>query len=201
MVPDRVNIPHLLPNAGNPALLHFLILVLGRVISFRGTTHSTRHAHSCPRRSAPERFETCANGCGSKTTSPTCGNPEWKASTLSVKWQRNSLIRSCCTLLVKTPASCCIWRVRRFIRVRYRSRYCTLIPVGKFREMYAFRDRTANAYGCELLVQKIREGVAMGINPFVHGSAKHTDIMKTRRVKAGAAISTALMPRSRRTAR
>ncbi len=47
----------------------------------------------------------------------------------------------------------------------------------KFREMYEFRDRTAKAYGCELLVHKNPEGVAMGINPFVHGSAKHTDII------------------------
>lgn len=53
----------------------------------------------------------------------------------------------------------------------------------KFREMYAFRDRTAKAYGCELLVHKNPEGVAMGINPFVHGSAKHTDIMKTEGLK------------------
>lgn len=63
----------------------------------------------------------------------------------------------------------------------------------KFREMYAFRDRTANAYGCELLVHKNPEGVAMGINPFVHGSAKHTDIMKTEGLKQA---STVLMPRS-----
>ena len=53
----------------------------------------------------------------------------------------------------------------------------------KFREMYEFRDRTAKAYGCELLVHKNPEGVAMGINPFVHGSAKHTDIMKTEGLK------------------
>jgi alanine-synthesizing transaminase len=45
------------------------------------------------------------------------------------------------------------------------------------------RDRTAKAYGCELLVHKNPEGVAMGINPFVHGSAKHTDIMKTEGLK------------------
>lgn len=49
--------------------------------------------------------------------------------------------------------------------------------------MYEFRDRTAKAYGCELLVHKNPEGVAMGINPFVHGSAKHTDIMKTEGLK------------------
>ena len=53
----------------------------------------------------------------------------------------------------------------------------------KFREMYEFRGRTAKAYGCELLVHKNPEGVAMGINPFVHGSAKHTDIMKTEGLK------------------
>lgn len=53
----------------------------------------------------------------------------------------------------------------------------------KFREMYEFRDRTAKEYGFELLVHKNPEGVAMGINPFVHGSAKHTDIMKTEGLK------------------
>ena len=53
----------------------------------------------------------------------------------------------------------------------------------KFREMYEFRDRTAKNYGFELIVHKNPEGVAMGINPFVHGSAKHTDIMKTEGLK------------------
>ncbi|PLK58906.1 sulfate adenylyltransferase small subunit [Candidatus Palibaumannia cicadellinicola] len=53
----------------------------------------------------------------------------------------------------------------------------------KFREMYEFRDNTAKAYGFELLVHKNLEGKAMGINPFVHGSAKHTDIMKTEGLK------------------
>lgn len=53
----------------------------------------------------------------------------------------------------------------------------------KFREMYEFRDRTAKAFGCELLVHRNPEGVAMGINPFIHGSAKHTDIMKTEGLK------------------
>jgi len=53
----------------------------------------------------------------------------------------------------------------------------------KFREMYEFRDRTVKAMGAELLVHRNPEGVAMGINPFVHGSAKHTDIMKTEGLK------------------
>lgn len=53
----------------------------------------------------------------------------------------------------------------------------------KFKEMIAFRDRVAKEYGFELLVHKNPEGLAMDINPFVHGSAKHTDIMKTQGLK------------------
>ncbi len=49
--------------------------------------------------------------------------------------------------------------------------------------MYEFRDHTVKEFGCELLVHRNPEGVAMGINPFVHGSAKHTDIMKTEGLK------------------
>ena len=49
--------------------------------------------------------------------------------------------------------------------------------------MYAFRDRTVKEIGAELIVHRNPEGVAMGINPFVHGSAKHTDIMKTEGLK------------------
>ena len=53
----------------------------------------------------------------------------------------------------------------------------------KFREMYEFRDATAQKYGFELLVYRKPEGERLGINPFVHGSAKHTDIMKTEGLK------------------
>ena len=53
----------------------------------------------------------------------------------------------------------------------------------KFREMIEFRDRTAKKYGFDLLVHKNPEGLAMGINPFEHGSSKHTDIMKTQGLK------------------
>ncbi len=53
----------------------------------------------------------------------------------------------------------------------------------KFREMIEFRDRMARDYDFELLVHKNQEGIAMGISPFVHGSAKHTDIMKTEALK------------------
>ena len=53
----------------------------------------------------------------------------------------------------------------------------------KFKEMIEFRDQMAKEYGFELLVHKNPEGVAMGVGPFTHGSAKHTDIMKTQGLK------------------
>jgi sulfate adenylyltransferase subunit 2 len=53
----------------------------------------------------------------------------------------------------------------------------------KFREMIAFRDETASRLGLDLLVHVNREGLEMGINPFVHGSALHTDIMKTQALR------------------
>src|SRR3989337_1194130 len=45
----------------------------------------------------------------------------------------------------------------------------------KFREMIAFRDRTAEELGLELIVHRNPECLALGINPFEHGSATHTD--------------------------
>lgn len=53
----------------------------------------------------------------------------------------------------------------------------------KFKEMIAFRDQMAKDYGFELLVHKNPEGIAMGMGPFTHGSAKHTDVMKTQGLK------------------
>ncbi len=53
----------------------------------------------------------------------------------------------------------------------------------KFKEMIEFRDQMAKEYGFELLVHQNPEGLKMGISPFVHGSAKHTDIMKTQGLK------------------
>ncbi|WP_376770791.1 sulfate adenylyltransferase subunit CysD [Lentzea indica] len=50
----------------------------------------------------------------------------------------------------------------------------------KFREMIAFRDRTAAELGLELIVHRNPDCVAMGINPFDHGSARHTDLWKTQ---------------------
>jgi sulfate adenylyltransferase subunit 2 len=53
----------------------------------------------------------------------------------------------------------------------------------KFRDMYAFRERMVNEHGFELLVYTNPEGLAQGINPFTHGSAIHTDVMKTQALK------------------
>jgi sulfate adenylyltransferase subunit 2 len=53
----------------------------------------------------------------------------------------------------------------------------------KFREMYAFRERMTRDLGFELLTYTNPEGVEQGINPFTHGSAIHTDIMKTQALK------------------
>jgi sulfate adenylyltransferase subunit 2 len=53
----------------------------------------------------------------------------------------------------------------------------------KFRAMYDFRDQVAQATGMELLVHKNPDGVAQSINPLDHGSAIHTDIMKTQGLK------------------
>ncbi len=53
----------------------------------------------------------------------------------------------------------------------------------KFREMIEFRDRIAAEYGFDLLVHVNQDGVNQGIDPFVHGSALHTDVMKTEGLK------------------
>ena len=53
----------------------------------------------------------------------------------------------------------------------------------KFREMISFRDETARRLGMDLIVHVNPDGVAMNISPFVHGSAVHTDIMKTQGLK------------------
>jgi sulfate adenylyltransferase subunit 2 len=53
----------------------------------------------------------------------------------------------------------------------------------KFREMYEMRDRVAKQPGVRLLVHANPEAVALGINPFDHGSALHTDTWKTQGLK------------------
>ena len=53
----------------------------------------------------------------------------------------------------------------------------------KFSEMIEFRDKTANEQGLDLIVHINPEGQKMNISPFTHGSAKHTEIMKTEGLK------------------
>lgn len=53
----------------------------------------------------------------------------------------------------------------------------------KFKEMIQFRDEMVKKLGLELLVHTNPEGLEQGIGPFTHGSAKHTDVMKTQALK------------------
>src|SRR4026208_2210373 len=52
-----------------------------------------------------------------------------------------------------------------------------------FREMIAFRDRTAKQVGFRLITYTDPRGAAEGIGPITHGSAYHTDVMKTAALK------------------
>src|SRR6187431_1040153 len=53
----------------------------------------------------------------------------------------------------------------------------------KFRAMIEFRDQYCREQGLDLKVWVNPEGRAQNINPFDHGSKKHTDIMKTAALK------------------
>jgi sulfate adenylyltransferase subunit 2 len=53
----------------------------------------------------------------------------------------------------------------------------------KFKQMYEFRDKTAAELGIDLLVHQNPECIELGINPFTHGSAVHTDMWKTQGLK------------------
>ena len=53
----------------------------------------------------------------------------------------------------------------------------------KFKDMIEFRDRRVKELGLDLIVHINEEGVKQNINPFIHGSKVHTDIMKTDALK------------------
>lgn len=53
----------------------------------------------------------------------------------------------------------------------------------KFHEMIEFRDKRAKEVGMNLIVYSNPEGEKINISPFTHGSAMHTDIMKTQGLK------------------
>jgi len=50
----------------------------------------------------------------------------------------------------------------------------------KFQAMYDFRDFIRDESGMEMILHTNQEGVVKNINPIDHGSAIHTDIMKTQ---------------------
>jgi sulfate adenylyltransferase subunit 2 len=53
----------------------------------------------------------------------------------------------------------------------------------KFREMYSFRDAVPERYGVDLRIHVNPDGIRDGIGPITHGSAVHTDVMKTQGLK------------------
>jgi sulfate adenylyltransferase subunit 2 len=53
----------------------------------------------------------------------------------------------------------------------------------KFREMIAFRDRTAHDLGLDLIVHVNEAGLKAGVDPVRAGSAVHTRVMKTEALK------------------
>jgi sulfate adenylyltransferase subunit 2 len=53
----------------------------------------------------------------------------------------------------------------------------------KFREMIAFRDQRVRDLGLDLLVHVNPDGITQDVGPFSHGSARHTDVMKTQALR------------------
>jgi sulfate adenylyltransferase subunit 2 len=53
----------------------------------------------------------------------------------------------------------------------------------KFRDMIAFRDKVVRELGLDLIVHVNESGLARGIGPIGHGSAVHTDVMKTQALR------------------
>lgn len=53
----------------------------------------------------------------------------------------------------------------------------------KFRDMIAFRDKTARDFNLDLIVHKNEDGLARGINPIDYAPSIHTDVLKTQALK------------------
>ena len=54
----------------------------------------------------------------------------------------------------------------------------------KFRDMIAFRDKTAKDLGLDLIVHTNHDGIERGINPYDYTPSVYTDVMKTQPLKA-----------------
>jgi len=53
----------------------------------------------------------------------------------------------------------------------------------KFRDMIAFRDRTAKQLGLDLIIYTNEDGIKRGINPIDYAPSIHTDVLKTQALK------------------
>ena len=53
----------------------------------------------------------------------------------------------------------------------------------KFRDMIAFRDKTARDFGLDLIVHSNEDGIKQGINPLDYAPSIYTDVMKTQALK------------------
>ena len=53
----------------------------------------------------------------------------------------------------------------------------------KFQAMYELRSQITRKYNLDLIIYTNPDGIEQGINPFTHGSAIHTDVMKTQGLK------------------
>ena len=73
--------------------------------------------------------------------------------------------------------------LKAFYPARPPFRFLHVDTTWKFREMIEFRDQRMAQLGLDLLVHTNPEGLADGVGPFSHGSARHTEIMKTEALK------------------
>ena len=74
------------------------------------------------------------------------------------------------------------WLERLSIPVRRRFRSCMWTPAGSFRPCTIFGIAGKRKWHGSVGAHQSR-GVAKNINPFDHGSAIHTDVMKTQGLK------------------
>jgi len=73
--------------------------------------------------------------------------------------------------------------VKAFYPAKPPFRFLHVDTTWKFREMIEFRDQRMAQLGLDLLVHTNPDGLADGVGPFTHGSARHTEIMKTEALK------------------
>jgi sulfate adenylyltransferase subunit 2 len=73
--------------------------------------------------------------------------------------------------------------IKAFAPAKIPFKFLHVDTTWKFREMIEFRDKRAKELGLDLVVYSNPKGLKMNINPFVHGSRVHTDIMKTEALK------------------